>query len=257
MSAEALVVRRPGELRAKAITCLTHSQVFDLAIIGGGAEELLQRHGFVLVPNVLSATERDDVAARTRSSMTERVGARSMLRHDWCALLARSLRLNRLPTGLVPSAWKAVQCTYFEKSAKHNWLVAVHQDLSIPVAEKVAHPDLRVWSFKEGVHFVQPPVSVLERLVAVRLHLDACAAGDGPLRIVPASHFSGIIPLDAAVAARAREVVCVAERGSALVMRPLALHASSKSAGSGLRRVLHFLFGPPELPFGLRWEHAV
>mgnify|MGYP003507182820 CR=1 FL=1 len=63
MSAEALVVRRPGELRAKAITCLTHSQVFDLAIIGGGAEELLQRHGFVLVPNVLSATERDDVAA--------------------------------------------------------------------------------------------------------------------------------------------------------------------------------------------------
>jgi glycerol-3-phosphate dehydrogenase len=37
MSAEAVVARRPGELRAKAITLLTQSQPFDLAVIGGGA----------------------------------------------------------------------------------------------------------------------------------------------------------------------------------------------------------------------------
>jgi Phytanoyl-CoA dioxygenase (PhyH) len=245
-------VNRAGELAIAGRTV-----GFDLAITGGGAGEQFQRDGFAIVPDVLSATECDDIAAYTHSSMTERAGARSMLQHDWCALLAHGLRSNRLPTHLLASTWKAVQCTYFEKSAEHNWLVAVHQDLSIPVAEKVAHPDLRAWSFKEGAHFVQPPVCVLEWLVAVRLHLDACAASDGPLRIVPASHRSGVIAPDLAVAARAREVVCVAERGSALVMRPLALHASSKSAGSGLRRVLHFLFGPPELPFGLRWSHAI
>jgi hypothetical protein len=28
---------------------------------------------------------------------------------------------------------------YFEKSSSRNWLVSVHQDLSIPVAERVEH----------------------------------------------------------------------------------------------------------------------
>jgi hypothetical protein len=42
----------------------------------------------------------------------------------------------------------------------------------------------------------------------------------------------------------------------ALVMRPLALHTSSKATGTSRRRVLHFVFGPAELPYGLQWEHA-
>jgi len=42
-----------------------------------------------------------------------------------------------------------------------------------------------------------------------------------------------------------------------LLMRPLLLHASSKSSGSSRRRVLHFLFGPPVLPCGLRWAHLL
>jgi hypothetical protein len=40
-------------------------------------------------------------------------------------------------------------------------------------------------------------------------------------------------------------------------MRPLILHASSKATGAGERRVLHFLFGPPTLPHGLKWRLAV
>lgn len=38
-----------------------------------------------------------------------------------------------------------------------------------------------------------------------------------------------------------------------LLMRPLALHASSKATGSSRRRVLHFVYGPLALPYGLRW----
>jgi hypothetical protein len=41
------------------------------------------------------------------------------------------------------------------------------------------------------------------------------------------------------------------------LMRPLALHASSKANGASRRRVLHFVFGPPTLPFGLAWAHSV
>ena len=44
--------------------------------------------------------------------------------------------------------------------------------------------------------------------------------------------------------------------GDALVLRPLLLHASSKGNGHSRRRVLHFVFGPRELPCGLRWPEA-
>jgi hypothetical protein len=40
-------------------------------------------------------------------------------------------------------------------------------------------------------------------------------------------------------------------------MRPLLLHASSKGSGTSARRVLHFVFGPRQLPHGLAWELAV
>ena len=43
---------------------------------------------------------------------------------------------------------------------------------------------------------------------------------------------------------------CTALRGDALVLRPLLLHASSKASGTSRRRVLHYVFGPCELPYG-------
>ncbi len=40
--------------------------------------------------------------------------------------------------------------------------------------ESAEVPDLRGWSEKEGSMFVQPPIALLERMVALRLHLDDC-----------------------------------------------------------------------------------
>jgi ectoine hydroxylase-related dioxygenase (phytanoyl-CoA dioxygenase family) len=159
---------------------------------------------------------------------------------------------------LVPAELVAVQCTYFEKSAARNWLVPWHQDLSIPVAERVDDPALRGWTEKEGSLFVQVPAEILEQMVAVRVHLEACTVHDGPLRVVSGSHRRGRLTPEAAVEIRAQgeEVVCPTERGDALVLRPLLLHASAKATGTSRRRVLHFLFGPRTLPHGLRWSHA-
>jgi ectoine hydroxylase-related dioxygenase (phytanoyl-CoA dioxygenase family) len=173
--------------------------------------------------------------------------------------LARRLLEHPRLRHFVPRGHVAVQCTYFEKSAGRNWLVPLHQDLAIPVAARVDSPHLKGWSEKEGMVFVQAPVEVLEQLVAVRLHIDACTIADGPLRVVPGSHAGSIFTPPQAVAARASlgEVVCEAGQGAALVMRPLLLHASSKSSGTGRRRVLHYLYGPPSLPHGLRWRAQV
>ncbi len=216
-------------------------------------------HGFVLVPEVLGSGECEAIAAHTVGASAGSVGSRCLLSLAWCQALAKHLRRHPMLTAFIPSGFVAAQCTYFEKSRSRNWLVAVHQDLSIPVAERINHPALRGWSEKEGCIFVQAPVELLERLVAVRLHIDNCAVNDGPLRLVAGSHLQGRVTPEAATGVRqARgEVVCPGPRGSALVMRPLLLHASSKASGTSMRRVLHLLFGPSELPHGLRWQHAV
>jgi ectoine hydroxylase-related dioxygenase (phytanoyl-CoA dioxygenase family) len=182
-----------------------------------------------------------------------------LLPQSWCASLARRIRGHSVLNLLIPAEFVAAQCTYFEKSTSRNWLVPIHQDLSIPVAERVSHPALRGWSAKEGSLFVQAPSEILEQLVAVRVHLDACTPQDGPLRVMPGTHAQGRIEPEAAVAIRGTgtAVACHAKRGDALVLRPLLLHASSKASGTSRRRVLHFLFGPCQLPHGLRWQHAV
>jgi ectoine hydroxylase-related dioxygenase (phytanoyl-CoA dioxygenase family) len=107
--------------------------------------------------------------------------------------------------------------------------------------------------------FVQPPVSVLADLLAVRVHLDDCRANNGPLRVIPGSHRHGRLTSADARTHRsaAGEIACTARRGTALLMRPLLLHASSKATMDVPRRVLHFVFGPPVLPHGLQWHHAV
>jgi ectoine hydroxylase-related dioxygenase (phytanoyl-CoA dioxygenase family) len=213
--------------------------------------------GFTLVPEVLSPHECETISGHIRTNSSSG-GTRNLLSNSWCTSLAARLVQHPSLSQLITSNHFAVQCTYFEKSAERNWLVPFHQDLSIPVAHRVSEPSLRGWSEKEGALFVQAPVELLEQLVAVRVHLDACMEVDGPLKVIPGTHRQGVIAPDAAasISHSTPAVLCVAPLGAALVMRPLLLHASSKSTGNGRRRVLHFLYGPPRLMHGLQWQHG-
>jgi ectoine hydroxylase-related dioxygenase (phytanoyl-CoA dioxygenase family) len=209
------------------------------------------RHGFAVVPAVADAGRCAQYAAQISAHHT--AGSRTLLSQPWCAELADSLASAPALQGLLPAAHIAVQCTFFEKSDAVNWLVPVHQDLSIPVQERVEDALLRGWSRKEDGWYVQPPASLLEQMIAVRLHLDPCGATDGPVHVVPGSHLQGVISPQDAVTMRQHEMACLAEVGDLLVMRPLLLHRSSKATGASRRRVLHFLFGPAGLPHGLEW----
>jgi len=214
----------------------------------------LDADGFAHIPKLLSEAECDGVAQALSSAESRGVGSRRMLQEVWCADLALKVMIHPDIRRALPANARAVQCTFFEKSAEKNWLVPIHQDLSIPVARRLSHPALSGWSEKEGAVFVQPPDTVLRQLLAVRVHIDRCSEEDGPLRLVPASHELGRVdPRRAAILGRSQGIAVPAQRGDALVMRPMVLHASSKSSGTSRRRVLHFLFGPEALPFGLAW----
>lgn len=216
-----------------------------------------EQRGFTMLRQVLA----DDECQRFIKPLQQDalVGDRDMLHRHGLEALAMLLRERVFRRCGLPPTLVAVQCTLFEKSADRNWLVALHQDRSIPVAGNVDEASLSGWSLKDGVQFVHAPAQVLHELVAVRLHLDPCRAEDGPLNVVPGSHRHGVLsPADALAL---RETLgcepCVANRGDVLVMRPALLHASSKSHGTSRRRVLHFLFGPATLPYGLQWRSCV
>jgi hypothetical protein len=220
--------------------------------------EAWHEEGVAHLTGVLSVDRCDTLARRCEDDGDMRL-SRSVLERDWCAHLVHELRSSERLAAFLPSNYAAVQCSLFAKSSDWNWLVALHQDLSVPVAARCDGDDLAGWSVKDGIHYVQPPVALLEQLVAVRVHLDDCAENDGPLNVVPGSHRYGRLPPEEVLRLRDAGGLrsCVARCGDVVLLRPLLLHASSKATGESRRRVLHFLFGPADLPGELHWHRTV
>ncbi len=133
-----------------------------------------------------------------------------------------------------------------------------HQDSVISVAEKKETPGFLAWGQKAGVWQVQPPADILARMVAVRVHLDDCGEGNGPLRVLPGSHRHGWLDEDIGEwKRRVPEVSCTVEQGGLVLMCPLILHASSKAISPSHRRVIHMEFAAEDLPNGLRWNTRI
>lgn len=219
-----------------------------------------ETHGFAIVPDVVSKSHCEALASAIRQDLDSAAcGSRTWLSRPWCQQLAESLRANSCFDAMGVRSLVAVQCTLFDKSPLNNWLVSLHQDLSIPVKERVSDPSLSGWSTKDDLLFVQPPITVLQSSAALRFHLDDCGPDAGALRVVPGSHQFGRLDVERASALREEhgEITASVGRGGVLVMRPLLLHASSKATVPSSRRVLHFVFGPRSLPSGLRWAQVV
>jgi hypothetical protein len=218
-----------------------------------------QEDGFVGVQGVIDAARCDALAQCVQALEKGVAGTRTLLDESWCVELAQELRAHWQLCSLLPIGGVAVQCTLFDKTPEKNWLVSLHQDLGVSVKRRVTCPGCAGWSEKEGQVYVQPPVGVLEQLVAVRIHIDDCPAESGALRVVAKSHVEGRLSRGRAEELRRQngETAVPVSRGGALVMRPLILHASSKATEVRQRRVLHFVFGPRSLPLGLEWRWAV
>jgi hypothetical protein len=227
-------------------------------MLAAKAVSKFKKSGYFVIPGVIDAVLNRRLGAFV-GGIASGAGSRRLLDEAWCAHLAGALRGDARIRSLLPRNAVAVQCTFFDKSPIKNWLVALHQDLSIPVKRRAESPECSGWSEKERQLYVQPPVGVLERLVAVRVHIDDCPAESGALRMVAKSHVEGRLSRGRAEELRRLngETVVPVARGGALVMRPLILHASSKATSLNPRRMLHFVFGPPSLPLGLEWRWAV
>ena len=219
-----------------------------------GLSLALEKNGFRIVPTLLGADECAELVA-DMEPQTGRPGLRTLLQVAAVNRLAnRLLSMPQLAGAFKPND-VPIQCNYFVKDLETNWLVSPHQDISVPVAERIDVTGYSGWTLKDGVHFVQPPEHILSCLVIVRIQLDECLPNAGPLLVYPGSHCAGRLPTAEILLATKRiaPASCLVPKGGALVLRPLLIHASQKSSTTAPRRILHFVFGPPFLPNGLRW----
>jgi hypothetical protein len=202
----------------------------------------LARDGFLMLRAALSPEDCVALAAILPATPPRAGGLRNALRFGTSvAERLVSHRLDDIASALMGCKARAVRAIVFDKTPESNWAVPWHQDLSIAVGERHDQPGYRAWSLKEGVWHAQPPIEMLEAMLTLRLRLDDCGSGNGPLRVLPGSHRDG--KLDAArvvrMLAKSIDMDCIAAAGDVLAMKPLLLHASSKATRVDRRRVLH------------------
>jgi len=106
------------------------------------------------------------------------------------------------------------------------------------------------WTLKDGVHHVQPPLEILNNMVTFRIHLDDTNESNGCLKLIAGSHHQGVMTHNEIqdYIKDKTATYCSAKAGSALIMRPHVLHASSKAISPSQRRVLHLEYCGYDLP---------
>lgn len=220
----------------------------------------IEERGWATTPPVFSDEDvlalRDAVAPL---AVDGRGGARNLLAHAPVRALATSHAVRSIASAVLGDACFAVRAILFDKTPVANWKVVWHQDLTIATRQRVDIPGFGPWTEKAGVTHVQPPVAVLEQMLAVRVHLDACGPDNGPVRVIDGSHRHGRLSATQIDMLRRSEVErdCLVEQGAILAFRPLILHASAPAIAPAHRRVIHIEYAAYELPLPLEWYERV
>jgi Phytanoyl-CoA dioxygenase (PhyH) len=102
---------------------------------------------------------------------------------------------------------------------------------------------------------VEPPFDLVDRMVTVRVHLDAVPVTNAPLLVASGSHKRGRIPTAEIpdVVHQSGVLQCLAEAGGIWLYATPVLHASDAAVELVHRRVLQVDYAVGRLPGGLQW----
>jgi ectoine hydroxylase-related dioxygenase (phytanoyl-CoA dioxygenase family) len=208
-----------------------------------GAGGPVQDDGFSVVACTFNNVEVGTIGSMLAETtlVRSRAGARHLMRYPEIEQLAYDRRLLSIARGFLGGDPIPFRATFFDKSPQQNWLVPWHQDTALPVRRRLDVAGWGPWSIKSGVLYAHVPATALERVIALRVHIDDSCSDNGPLRVIPGTHRVGVLS-DAEVGKHAQSIApveCLVAAGGIVAMRPLIIHASSKASADGSRRVLH------------------
>lgn len=211
----------------------------------------IERTGYAVVPGIFTKEFLDDLLQRINKLAPRR--SRAGLRHAMSLPpvgdLARHPQMIDLAREVLGARTFPFRATLFDKSPAANWLVVWHQDTALPLRARSEAAGWGPWSVKEGIAYVHAPAAALSQVLALRVSLDDSLSENGPLRVLPETHTLGVLSDDSIhdLATRIVPVDCVVPKGGIVAMRPLVVHASSKSQTEEPRRVLHIEYAASDV----------
>lgn len=147
---------------------------------------------------------------------------------------------------------------YFDKPSGQNWYVTWHQDIPINVNAKIPLDGFSAWTNRKNIVSVSPPIEYLKNTFTIRIHLDKTNDDNGVLKVLNGSHQKVFTHDEIKQITETNEFTkAEVEDGGVHLMKPLTLHASSKSKGQKRRRVIHLEFSSLELPGELDWFERI
>jgi len=204
---------------------------------------LIEEHGFEILDDYIDGNAVVSLikAVENSSISRSRAGIRHALEIDAVRSLSFDSRLTQLASTALGGSASPFRATLFEKSPRSNWLVVWHQDTALPLQERSNVAGWGPWSIKEGAICAHAPASALEHILAIRVHLDDSTAENGSLKVLPGTHALGVLSDDTIheLTQRTQSFECHIRSGGLLLMKPLLVHASSKTKNQSPRRVLH------------------
>lgn len=218
------------------------------------------RDGWSLVPEVMTPAAcailltAIESGAPDELGIRRRGGRRGLFSIPEMVALVRAPEIRALIEPLMGKQARAVRATLFDKNDVANWRVPWHRDRLITVTHRVEVPGFSAWSMKDGVVHVEPPHAYVQHMVALRLHLDAVDADNGPLQVISGSQRDPPEATDDVPYDPAHLQIVTCNIGSVLLMRPWLRHASGPALLPRHRRVLHVEFSGDELPAPLEWH---
>lgn len=203
----------------------------------------IEERGSATLPHLISLETVVAISDEISQSASNRsrAGVRHAMRLTRVTKVASCSELLALACEVLGPRAFPFRATVFDKSPDANWLVVWHQDTALPLRDRLDVPGWGPWSTKEGIPYAHAPAEVLSQVLALRIHLDDSTADNGPLKVLPGTHALGVLNDDRIheLAEQIPAVECLVPRGGVLAMRPLLVHASSKSRSETPRRVLH------------------
>lgn len=165
--------------------------------------------------------------------------------------------LKHIITNFFGSDFFIVKSIYFDKPGSSNWFVPYHQDLTISVDQKLDTKGYGPWTIKQNQFSVQPPLDILQDIFTIRIHLDDTNMDNGALKVIPHSHLKGIYKAETIDWNVETETICNVQKGGIMFMKPLLLHASSRTTNNQKRRVIHIELSRSPLADNLSWAELM
>jgi ectoine hydroxylase-related dioxygenase (phytanoyl-CoA dioxygenase family) len=227
----------------------------------------LQENGFEIIENIFSDEEIEkifniienvDASKPTFRKTTDLFAIRQVLKEipKLCGIIFNN-KINQIIQEVFGKNYFVVKSIYFDKPEQSNWFVSYHQDLTISVDKKISTDGYGPWTVKQNQFAVQPPISILQNIYTIRIHLDDTDEQNGALKVIPTSHLKGIYRPETIDWTKETETFCKVSKGGLMIMRPLLLHASNKTTNNNKRRVLHIEFSNLELPSEINWAERI